>query len=194
MQPYWPMQKKLLQLQPHILLNKCHRRPGQPNVHFWKCVDLLFPLLLLKHLPNHNTDAVLSPSLLPTSAFLINLNRNNTKPKQESQFDFKPPTASQVRYPYPICVIYAVPCMPAGNLYCGLGNQWPSRNCSTPTPITARGLERLVQQQHPKGHTASTSLPYVLPPSSLSEKYKSPINVLKYTNGAPTIFVVEMCL
>lgn len=26
---YWPMQKKLLQSQPHILLSKYHRRPGQ---------------------------------------------------------------------------------------------------------------------------------------------------------------------
>uniref|UniRef100_A0A8D2LB57 Membrane-associated guanylate kinase, WW and PDZ domain-containing protein 1 n=1 Tax=Varanus komodoensis TaxID=61221 RepID=A0A8D2LB57_VARKO len=48
-------------------------------------------LLLLVHHYFHKTD--LSPSVTPILYSFVN--RNNAKPKQDSQFDFKPPTTSQ---------------------------------------------------------------------------------------------------
>lgn len=47
------------------------------------------------------------------------LNRNNTKPKQESQFDFKPPPPSQVRSSFPLCFTCASCSVYNLHLYCG---------------------------------------------------------------------------
>lgn len=88
---YWPMQKKLLQSQPHILLSKYHRRPGQ--IVFLK--EGILTCSLFGYFFITFTSHELYFSSLPLS--LIRYSRNNTKPKQESQFDFKPPQAAQVR-------------------------------------------------------------------------------------------------
>lgn len=86
---YWPMQKKLLQSQPHILLSKYHRRPGQ--------IVFLEEGILTCSLFGYFFITFTSHELYFSSLPLIHYSRNNTKPKQESQFDFKPPQAAQVR-------------------------------------------------------------------------------------------------
>jgi len=87
---YWPMQKKLLQLPPHILLSKYRRRPGQ--IVFLQTSMLtcsLFGSCLIIFMSHELYFSSLSLSV-------VRYSKNNTKPKQESQFDFKPPQAAQV--------------------------------------------------------------------------------------------------
>lgn len=110
------MQKKLLQLQPRILLSKCPRRPGQLALFFRDCVNVGC-LLLTSQLPYLQIKLIVfSPvSLPPTPLSLSKRNRNNTKPKQESQFDFKPPPASQVRNSFK-CVPLVLPAILAHGL------------------------------------------------------------------------------
>lgn len=131
------MQKKSLQLQPRILLNKYHRRPGQRVLFFRYCLNVGC-LLLTSHLPSLqiklNVFFFLLLLVLPPP-FLSKMNRNNTKPKQESQFDFKPPPASQVRSSFQMCSICAAcdcsswtaTCSPGGNV-CN-GGSAPSSSC-----------------------------------------------------------------
>lgn len=100
---YWPMQKKLLQLQPHILLSKYHRRPGQ--IVFLE--ESVLTCSLFSYFLIIFTSHELYFSSLPLS--LICYSRNNTKPKQESQFDFKPPQAAQVRRIF-LIVLFTTDC------------------------------------------------------------------------------------
>lgn len=59
---------------------------------FLRVAGLSYPFNTSHYLHSHKSD-LFFPLLS-----IINLNRNNAKTKQESQFDFKAPTASQVRF------------------------------------------------------------------------------------------------
>lgn len=100
---YWPMQKKLLQLQPHILLSKYHRRPGQ-TVYL---EESTLTCSLFGYFSIIFTSHELYFSSLPLSVTCHS--RNNTKPKQESQFDFKPPQAAQVRRTF-LIILFITDC------------------------------------------------------------------------------------